>query len=307
MPRPKFLITGAKGQVGWELQRTLSTLGSVVVIDREELDLTDPDLIRGFVRDLRPTVIVNAAAYTAVDQAEREEELAYKINAEAPRVLAEEAKHLHAAFVSYSTDYVFDGTATEPYTEESAPNPLGAYGRTKLAGDEAVASVGGAYFIFRTSWVYGTRGTNFYLTMLRLAGEEKPIRVVEDQIGAPTWSRSIAEATAQVLARLGAGSSDNRFDSMSEVNGIYNLVSTGGTSWFGFAKAILEPQGQAGLLTPISTDQYPTAARRPQFSVLSTEKVERTFGVHMPHWRDSLAHVMEVNSLIGTVVGTSSK
>ena len=297
MPRPIFLITGAKGQVGWELQRTLSTLGSIVAIDREELDLTQPELIRTYVREVRPQVIVNAAAYTAVDQAEREVELALKLNGEAPRVLAEEARRLQTLFVSYSTDYIFDGTAKQPYTEDSAPYPLGAYGRTKLAGDEAVASVGGAYLIFRTSWVYGNRGKNFYLTMLRLAAEEKPIRVVDDQIGSPTWSRAIAEATAHVIARLSAGGSRSLFDAAAEVKGVYNLVSTGETSWFGFAKAILGQQGTKTQLSPITTSEYPTATRRPQYSVLSTEKVQRTFGIYMPHWKESLAQVMALTAI----------
>ncbi len=302
MTRPVYLITGANGQVGWELQRTLSTLGAIVAIDREELDLTQPELIRAYVRDLRPQVIVNAAAYTAVDQAEREEELAYKINAVAPAVLAEEAKSLQAMFVSYSTDYVFDGTAKQTYTEDATPNPLGAYGRTKLAGDDAVASVGGAYVIFRTSWVYGNRGKNFYLTMLRLAAEGKPIRVVDDQIGSPTWSRAIAEATAQVIARVNANGSRLLFDAATELSGIYNLVSTGETSWFGFAKAILGQHTNAPQLSAITTDQYPTPTQRPQYSVLSTEKLQRTFGIYMPHWKESLAHVLD-----GTAAGMGIK
>jgi dTDP-4-dehydrorhamnose reductase len=289
MTRPTFLITGANGQVGWELQRTLSTLGRIVAVDFRELDLGNAGAVRAYVRDLCPNVIVNAAAYTGVDQAEREEDLAYKLNAAAPRILAEEAKRLDAVFVSYSTDYVFDGAATEPYTEQSEPNPLGAYGRTKLAGDEAVAGLGGAFLVFRTSWVYGARGRNFYLTMLRLAAEGKPIRVVGDQIGAPTWSRAIAEATAQVLARR--NSSESLFESVAEVSGIYNLVSAGQTSWFDFAREIFARAGTNTQVSSITTDQYPTPARRPRYSVLSTEKLARTFGIYMPHWKESLAQV----------------
>src|SRR5437879_1326694 len=187
MTSPTILITGCLGQVGWELQRTLATLGRCVAIDRDELDLTQPDLVRAYVRDLKPSLIVNAAAYTAVDLAEQESELAQKLNADAPRVLAEEAKKLRAPFVTYSTDYVFDGTSTTAYTENSAPNPLSEYGRSKLSGDQAVASVGGAHLIFRTSWVYGARGKNFLLTMLRLAQDRTEIRIVDDQVGAPTW------------------------------------------------------------------------------------------------------------------------
>jgi dTDP-4-dehydrorhamnose reductase len=296
MPKPIFLITGANGQVGWELQRTLSTLGSILAIDREELDLAQPNQIRTFVRELRPDFIVNAAAYTAVDQAEREEELASLVNCTAPLVLAEEAKRSRAVLVSYSTDYVFDGLAREAYTEESIPDPLGAYGRTKLAGDEAVQTAGGAYLIFRTAWVYGNRGKNFYLTMLRLAAEGRSIRVVDDQIGAPTWSRAIAEVTAQVIASVNVDYRSSVFDHVSEKSGIYNLTSTGQTSWFGFAKAIL--QDKATEVVPITTGQYPTPVRRPAFSVLSTEKLSRTFGIHMPHWRESLALAMELRATI---------
>lgn len=293
MTSPTVLITGANGQVGWELQRTLSTLGAIVAVDREELDLAEPKRVRDFVRDLRPSLIVNAAAYTAVDQAEREPEIARQLNAIAPRVLAEEAKRLCAPFVSYSTDYVFDGNAVEPYTEDSSPAPLGVYGQSKLEGDQAVADVGGAYLIFRTSWVYGARGKNFFLTMLRLAAEGKPIRVVQDQVGCPTWSRAIAEGTSQVLAQLLTVRS-NPFDVVSEASGTYNMVSTGQTSWFGFAQAILESKNSAAQLTPIATEQYPTPAARPHYSVLSTKKLERVFGIRMPDWRVSLAQMMDI-------------
>jgi dTDP-4-dehydrorhamnose reductase len=293
MEKHTFLITGANGQVGWELQRTLSTLGRIIAIDREELDLCDADAIRALVRDVRPAVIVNAAAYTAVDQAEREEPLALKLNADAPRILAEEAKRLKSVFVSYSTDYVFDGTAKQPYTEDSVPHPLGAYGRTKLAGDKAVTDVGGAFLIFRTSWVYGNRGKNFYLTMLRLAAEGKPIGVVNDQFGAPTWSRAIAEATAQIIARINGSASQSMFEAVSPVSGIYNMVSSGHTSWFEFAKAIFEQHGVASQLSAITSDEYPTPTHRPQYSVLSTSKLAQTFGIHMPEWEHSLGCVCD--------------
>jgi dTDP-4-dehydrorhamnose reductase len=295
MSSPTFLITGANGQVGWELQRSLSALATTVAVDRDELDLIELDSVRRFVRQLRPSLILNAAAYTAVDQAEREPELARKLNAVVPRVLAEEAKRLNAVFISYSTDYVFDGAATRPYTEESSPHPLGIYGQTKLEGDNAIADVGGSYLIFRTAWVYGTRGKNFYLTMLRLAGEGKEVRVVDDQVGCPTWSHEIARATAQVIAQLNSAKSISLFDAVSEVSGIYNLVSTGQTSWFGFAKAIFESNSIRSRLTPITSDQYPTAAPRPRYSVLSTRKLEQTFGIRMAEWRESLAQVMGVS------------
>lgn len=295
MGTPTFLITGANGQIGWELQRTLVSQGSIVAVDREELDLTELDRVCRFVRDLRPSVIVNAAAYTAVDQAELEPELARQLNVVVPGVLAEEAKRLNAVFISYSTDYVFDGSATHPYTEESSPNPLQVYGQTKLEGDKAIADVGGAYLIFRTAWVYGARGKNFYLTMLRLAGEGKEIRVVDDQVGSPTWSNAIAKATAEVIARLSPEKRVTLFDAVCEVSGIYNLVSTGQTSWFGFAKAILETNGMVSRVLPINSDQYPTTAARPRYSVLSTKKLEQTFGIRMPDWKESLAEVLETS------------
>lgn len=294
--RPIILITGAKGQVGWELQRTLSTLGSIVGIDYGELDLADESITRRFVRNLKPNLIVNAAAYTAVDQAETECELARKLNAEAPRILAEEAYGLKAPFITYSTDYVFDGAASEPYTEVSKPNPLNYYGRTKLMGDEAVQCVGGAYLIFRTSWVYGARGKNFLLTMLRLANERCELRVVDDQIGAPTWCRTIAETTAQVVA---AGMASAEIGSLSEYlcarAGIYNLIASGHTSWCGFTKAILQQRGLESKVKviPILSDEYPSPAPRPKSSLLSTAKLQATFGIHMPDWRESLSQVLE--------------
>ncbi len=296
MSQPKILITGAKGQVGWELQRTMSTLGKIIAIDREELDLTDANGIRSFVREVRPDLVINAAAYTAVDQAEKEPELANLLNAEAPRVLAEEAKKSGAPFISYSTDYVFDGTATEPYTETSRPNPLSAYGRSKLAGDEAVQSVGGACLIFRTSWVYGARGKNFLLTMLRLASERSELRVVNDQVGAPTWSRSIAEATAQIIAIGCAGKNrKDLFDYLSARSGVYNMVSSGCTSWFGFAEAIIQPalREKTIKLIAIASAEYATPAARPKSSLLSIEKLQATFGICMPDWRDALTQVLE--------------
>ena len=195
------LLVGKNGQVGWELRRTLSSLGEVVSVDRPEIELSSADSIREIIRDHAPQVIINAAAYTAVDKAEDEPELAMQINATAPAIMAEEAKRLGALFVTYSTDYVFDGTKPGAYTEDDKPNPLSAYGRTKLAGDNAVRDVGGAYLIFRTSWVYGARGKNFLLTMTKLAAEREEIKVVDDQIGAPTWSRSLAEVTAQIVAQ----------------------------------------------------------------------------------------------------------
>ena len=195
----RCLLIGNKGQVGWELQRTLSTLGEVTAVDRPEIELSSADSIRSTIRECSPQVIVNAAAYTAVDKAEDEPELAMQINATAPAIMAEEAKRTGALFVTYSTDYVFDGTKPSAYTENDQPNPLSVYGQTKLAGDNAIRDAGGAYLIFRTSWVYGARGKNFLLTMMKLAVEREELKVVDDQIGAPTWSRSLAEATHRRL------------------------------------------------------------------------------------------------------------
>jgi dTDP-4-dehydrorhamnose reductase len=294
MTLPTILITGCLGQVGWELQRTLATLGRCVAIDRDELDLTQPDLVREYVRDLKPSLIVNAAAYTAVDLAEQESDLAQKLNADAPRVLAEEAKKLRAPFITYSTDYVFDGTSTTAYKENSVPNPLGEYGRSKLSGDQAVASVGGAHLIFRTSWVYGARGKNFLLTMLRIAQDRTEIRIVDDQVGAPTWCRTVAEATAQVVAAA-ALNCEGLYGYLSERSGVYNMVSAGQTSWFGFAKAIFEQAGKNKSLTlvPIATNEYPTPAARPKNSLLSTDKIRAVFGIQMPDWEQSLSQVIE--------------
>ena len=292
----KILITGALGQVGWELQRQLADLGEIVAIDRDELDLADEPAVRAFVRDIRPNLLINAAAFTAVDRAESEPELATAINAVAPKILAEEAKRLKAVFITYSTDYVFDGTGNEPFTEEARPNPLNHYGRTKLEGDRAVASVGGAYLILRTSWVYGARGQNFLLTMLRLANEREELRIVDDQVGAPTSARSIVEITSRIVR----GSSQkqypgNLFERIEANRGLYNLTSAGRTSWFGFAQAIFRQAvlDRVPRLVPISSNEYPTPAARPRWSVLSGEKLQRTFGLRMPHWESSLTQVLE--------------
>lgn len=222
--------------MGWELMRTLSPLGEITAPNSEELDLSEPGGIRAFVREVGPHLVVNAAAYTAVDRAEEEPELAAAINAAAPGVLAEEARRLGAALVHFSTDYVFDGEGTTPYTEEDHPNPINVYGRTKLAGERAVQGAGVPHLILRTSWVYGMRGKNFLLTILRLAREREELEVVHDQVGAPTWSRAIAEVTAQVLSQ-GAG---NFFSLLEQKGGLYNLTAAGETSWYGFAKAIAE-------------------------------------------------------------------
>jgi dTDP-4-dehydrorhamnose reductase len=291
MELPRILLIGKIGQVGWELRRTLAPMAQVACVDFPEIDLTSTDSIRQWVRETRPSIIINAAAYTAVDKAESEPDKAMKINGVAPGILAEEAKKLGTLLVHYSTDYVFDGAKTEPYVETDTPNPLGAYGRTKLAGDEAVRAIGGAHLIFRLCWVYGARGQNFMLTMMRLAREREKLRVVGDQVGCPTWSRMIAETTALALKRaLVAGD-------VGAFTGTYHLASSGVTSWHGFADAIVKLMPAEGRkcvqVETISTAEYPTPTKRPAYSVLACDKLERTFGLRLPHWEESLKQVLE--------------
>jgi dTDP-4-dehydrorhamnose reductase len=288
---PRILIIGKIGQVGYELRRTLAPLGQIVSVDFPEIDLTNKDSIRQWVQKTSPYVIVNAAAYTAVDKAETEPDRCLQINGQAPGVIAEEAKRLGALVVHYSTDYVFDGTKTSPYTEEDLPNPLSAYGRSKLAGDLAVQQATGAHLIFRLCWVYGARGQNFMLTMMRLAREREQLRVVRDQFGCPTWSRLIAEATAQSLKQVLAARDPQ------ELCGVYHLAASGQTSWHGFAEAIIglmpAEEKKCRTVEPIATAEYPVAAKRPTFSVLSCEKLKRTFGLELPQWDESLRMVLE--------------
>jgi dTDP-4-dehydrorhamnose reductase len=282
----RLLLTGSNGQIGWELRRTLAPLGQVTALSRQELDLVNPDRIVECISELRPTIIVNAAAYTAVDRAEQEPDLAHAVNAIAPGVLAEQAKRIGALLVHYSTDYVFDGTKASPYTEQDAPRPLGVYGSTKLAGERAVQAAGAAHVILRTSWVYATRGKNFLLTIQRLARERSELRVVNDQIGAPTWSRFIAEATALMLVQPQA----------AEHSGLYHLSAAGQTSWYGFAAAIVQvlaeqagPQQARPKLVPIPSHEYPSLVQRPQYSVLDNRLFRETFGLYSPGWEEQLA------------------
>lgn len=279
----RILVTGAAGQLGAELASALVPLGEVTGTTRAELDLADASAIVAAVRALRPALIVNAGAYTAVDLAEKETALADAVNGIAPGVLAEEAKRSGAVLIHYSTDYVFDGTATTPYGEDHPVNPVSAYGRSKLAGERAVAQSGADAIVLRTSWVYGRRGRNFLLTMQRLADEGRPIRVVDDQTGSPNWCRELARATAGAVAAGRAELSDRR--------GVYHLTAQGTTTWYGFARAILADRPTASV-TPIPTSGYPTPARRPAYSVLAGAKFERTFGIALPHWRASLAECL---------------
>ena len=303
----KILLTGKNGQVGWELQRTLAPLGQVVAVDRQMLDLSKPDSIRSVIREVKPDLIVNPAAYTAVDKAESEPELAMAVNGIAPGIMAEEARKLGAAMIHYSTDYVFDGSKTSAYTEEDLPNPINVYGKTKLAGEQAIQAAGIPHLILRTSWVYGMRGKNFLLTILRLAQERDELKIVDDQVGAPTWSRMIAEATAQIAAQSCLPLTAHRFTPVREplaplpagmplagtplaqYGGIYNLTAAGRTSWCGFTKAILEKAQLGTRVTPIATVEYPLPALRPPYSLLSNHKLSKVFGIRLPAWDDSLA------------------
>lgn len=281
----KILVTGKSGQVGHELMRSLQPLGEVIGIDQDQMDLGDLDQVRDAIRRVQPRLIVNPAAYTAVDKAESEPELAMRINGLAPGVMAEEAAKLGAAIVHYSTDYVFDGTKETPYTEADPPCPLNVYGRTKLAGEQAIATSGVPYLIFRTSWVYGMRGKNFLLTMMRLAAERDELRIVADQHGAPTWCRTLADTTASILAQArGAGDSDAWW---RENSGLYHLTSQGATTWHGFADALLDEAEKKPVLVPISSNEYPVPAARPNNSRLSCEALMQRF-CHLPHWRDAL-------------------
>lgn len=291
MIQPRILLIGKVGQVGWELRRTLAPMSQLVCVDYPDIDLTNNDSIRRWVRESQPQVVINAAAYTAVDKAESELERAMQINGVAPGILAEEAARLGALMVHYSTDYIFDGTKSEPYVETDKPNPLGAYGRTKLAGDEAVRAAGGSHLIFRLCWVYGGRGQNFMLTMMRLARERETLRVVKDQFGCPTWSRMIAETTTLALAETLVA------EEPEACMGTYHLAASGHTSWHGFAQSIIDLMPEAGKkcrsVEPITTAEYPVAAKRPAYSVLACDKLKRTFGLQLPDWQESLKQVVE--------------
>lgn len=287
----KILVTGKNGQVGWELRRSLAPLGTVVAVDRAQLNLADADSIRQAVRHIGPDLIVNAGAYTAVDKAEADQATAMAVNGIAPGVLAEEAKRVGAALIHYSTDYVFDGNKGSPYEEIDGTNPGSVYGASKLAGEKAVAAAGVPYLTLRTSWVYGARGKNFLLTILRLAGEREELRVVNDQIGAPTWSRMIAEVTAAIVAQGHAHGGIAKL--LGDRGGLYHLTAGGQTSWFGFAGAIVAHAPIQPRMTPITTAEYPLPAKRPAYSVMSSARLERAFGIVLPDWRASLDLCLE--------------
>jgi dTDP-4-dehydrorhamnose reductase len=291
-PAPSILILGAAGQLGRELQRSFAGFGAITALDRGAIDLGDEEQLRVAVQRVRPEIILNAAAYTAVDRAESEPELAYAINAAAPRVLAEEAQANDALLVHYSTDYVFDGAKAEPWVEDDLPNPLNVYGASKLAGERAIESVGGKYLIFRTSWVYGPHGKNFLLTMLRLGAERDKLSIVDDQIGAPTTSIELARATRAIVECIFA----DRYGEPQDWAGVYHMTCGGATSWLGFAQAIFARAAAWAEKTPelvaIPSEAYPTPAKRPLNSALSNEKLHARFGVRLAEWSAALDEAM---------------
>jgi dTDP-4-dehydrorhamnose reductase len=308
----KILLTGRNGQVGRELARLLPRVAGVKALGREELDLTKPEEIRQVIHEARPEIIVNAAAYTNVDQAEKEEALAFAINAEAPGLMAEEAKKIGAVLVHYSTDYVFDGSKPSPYTENDRPNPINAYGRTKLAGEQAIAATGIPHLILRTEWVYATEGRNFLLTILRLATQREELRIVRDQIGSPTWSWEIARATTEILEQLSRQS--GRESLLSQRGGVMHMTAAGTTNWYDFALAILEEAARVSpaarwfqsatggkplivrRVIPITTGEYPTPARRPANSLLSNARLHESYGVRLSDWRTQLRSALSRDS-----------
>jgi dTDP-4-dehydrorhamnose reductase len=281
----RILLTGKNGQLGWELSRALAPLGEIVAFGRPDLDLTVPDRIASAVGAARPDVIVNAAAYTAVDRAESEPDAALAINAVAPGILAREAGRAGALLVHYSTDYVFDGTKSAPYSEDDPTNPLNVYGRSKLAGEKAIGAVGVPHLILRTSWIYAARGKNFLLTMRRLLQEKGAVRVVSDQIGAPTSAGALADATAELLSR-------HEPSELGRMSGVYHATACGSTSWYGFATEIArleQPGAQRPLsVVPITSSEYPSPALRPRNSRLSNEKLLSRFDVSLPTWQACL-------------------
>lgn len=291
----RILLLGKNGQLGWELQRTLATLGEVIAVDYPEIDLAQEGAAQKAVRQARPQLIVNASAYTAVDQAESEEELAYAVNARAPGVLAKGATSLGAALIHYSTDYVFDGSKGSPYIESDTPNPLNVYGRSKLAGEQAIEHIGGAHLILRTSWVYSLRRDSFVTKVLQWSRKQPSLRIVDDQVSNPTWARMLAETTAQLIAKAGGDPSGW----LGERRGLYHLAGNGYASRLEWAQAILshDPHKEEQVtreILPANTADFPTPALRPLFSALNCDKFAHTFELRLPGWEDALRMAMEV-------------
>jgi dTDP-4-dehydrorhamnose reductase len=295
----RILLTGATGQVGAELAETLAPLGEVVAPGRGEMDLANAASVREMVRGVRPRWIVNAGAYTSVDKAESEPELAYAINADAVKAIGEEAKRLNAGVIHFSTDYVFDGLSNEPYRETDATRPVSVYGASKLAGESALAKSGARHLIFRTSWVYGARGKNFLLTILKLARERERLRVVADQHGAPTWSRDLARMVAAVIGQCEAAARGRELtEVLAGVEGVYHAAGSGETTWYEFAAEAVRlerertPGTRFAEVEAIATAEYPTAARRPANSMMNCERLAKRFGWKMMDWKDSLQKVL---------------
>lgn len=290
----RILLLGKNGQVGWELQRTLAPLGEVIALGRSEADLCQPEHLRDVVRDVHPQVIVNAAAYTDVDGAESEPDLAMTVNGVAPGMLAEEARRLRAALIHYSTDYVFDGTKGSPYVESDVPNPINVYGKSKLAGEQAIQSAGGVYLILRTSWVYSLRRDNFVTKVLRWAREKETLRIVDDQRSSPTWARILAEATSLVIGKAPGEVSAW----LTGAKGVYHLAGSGFTSRYVWAALILDlaPVGNDRVLRqllPANTVDFPTPAARPPFTALDCSRFQDTFGLGLPAWDAALRWAMQ--------------
>jgi dTDP-4-dehydrorhamnose reductase len=297
----RILLTGVNGQVGGDLLPLLQPFGTVIAADLPDFDFLNPLAIRRFVIDCKPNWIVNPAAYTAVDKSENEPDLAYAINAKAPRVLGEVAAELGIPVIHFSTDYVYNGSGTKPWVETDETGPLGVYGSSKLAGDLALADSGAAHLIFRTSWVYGSRGKNFLLTILRLAQEKEQLRIVDDQYGAPTWSRDLARLVAHAMGEISRRSMETGASAEETVRvnqGVYHAVNSGETTWYGFASefvrvaAAMRPDLQFGRLVPVSFNEYPTPARRPANSRLDCTRLRRVFNFTMPPWQESAAAVI---------------
>jgi dTDP-4-dehydrorhamnose reductase len=289
----RILLLGNTGQLGWELHRSLAPLGDVFAWDQPQLDLTRPEAVREIIRSHRPDLVVNATAYTAVDKAESEPELARSINADAPGVMAEEAYRIGAALIHYSTDFVFNGQTDRPYTEADDPDPLSVYGATKLQGEEAVRAVGGAYVILRTSWVYSLRRRSFTTQVMEWARNRRVVRVASDQVGSPTWCRMLAETTAHLVARLGGAPRD----SLGERAGVYHLAGSGAASRYEWAKLVLalDPRPEEHVVQevqPASESEFPAPARRPRYSALDCERFRSTFGLQLPDWKEALRLAM---------------
>lgn len=289
----KIILFGRNGQLGSELQRVLAPFGDVAAVDYQEIDLQNDSAVEEFIRSQSPRVIVNASAYTAVDRAEQEQELAFQVNSHAPELMAKLALELKSAFIHVSTDYVFDGTLGRPYIETDEPNPLNVYGKSKLAGEQSVQMIGGAYLIFRTSWVYSMTGNSFVNKILEWARKNPNLRVVDDQVGNPTWARSLAEMIGSLLEKAG----NSPFEYFERYAGVYHLAGRGYVSRFDMAKEIIrlasihEP-GLISSLQPARTSEFPAPAERPLFSALDCTHFESTFGLRLPEWQSALEHAM---------------